>query len=66
MATMTLDLPEELAVRLDPLRDRLPKLLSQLLDAESAAKKFTLSATVMTHPVFLELIRAGRYPRTFP
>jgi hypothetical protein len=56
MATITLELPEELAVRLDPLRDRLPELLSQLLDTASAEKKFILSGTVLTHPVFLELI----------
>ena len=56
MVTITLEIPEELAVRLDPLRDRLPELLSQLLASESAEKKFTLSGTVMTHPVFLELI----------
>ena len=56
MATITLELPEELAVRLDPLRDRLPELLSQLLDSASAEKKLTLSGTSMTHPVFLELI----------
>lgn len=56
MVTITLELPEELAVRLDPLRDRLPELLSQLLDAASAEKKLTLSGTSMTHPVFLELI----------
>lgn len=56
MTTITLELPEDLAVRLDPLRDRLPELLSQLLDSKSAEKKFTLSGTVMTHPVFLELI----------
>lgn len=56
MATITLELPEELAVRLDPLRDRLPALLSQLLDSASAEKKLTFSGAVMTHPVFLELI----------
>lgn len=56
MATITLEIPEELAVRLDPLRDRLPELFSQLLDSAYAEKKFTLSGTVMTHPVFLELI----------
>ena len=56
MATITLEIPEELAVRLGPLRDRLPALLSQLLDADPAERKFTLSGTVMTHPVFLELI----------
>jgi len=56
MTTITLELPEDLAVRLDPLRDRLPELLSQLLDSKSAEKKFTLSGTVMTHPAFLELI----------
>src|SRR5712691_10474505 len=56
MTTITLELPEDLAVRLDPLRERLPELLSQLLDSESAEKKFTLSGTIMTHPVLLELI----------
>jgi hypothetical protein len=56
MTTITLELPEDLAVRLDPLRDRLPELLSQLLDSKSEEKKFTLSGTVVTHPVFLELI----------
>jgi hypothetical protein len=56
MATITLEVPEELAIRLRPLRDRLPELLAQLVDSESAEKKFTLSGTVMTHPVFLELI----------
>ena len=56
MATITLEIPEELAVQLDPLRDRLPELLSQLLDSASTEKKLTLSGTVMTHPVFLELI----------
>lgn len=56
MATITLELPEELALRLDPLRDRLPELLSQLLDSTSAEKKLMLSGTSMTHPVFLELI----------
>ena len=56
MTTITLELPEDLAVRLDPLHNRLPELLSQLLDSKSAEKKFTLSGTVMTHPAFLELI----------
>jgi hypothetical protein len=56
MATITLEIPEELAVRLGPLRDRLPALLSQLLDSDLAEKKFTFSGTVVTHPVFLELI----------
>src|SRR5258708_2633416 len=56
MVTIILELPEELAVRLDPLRDRLPELLSQLLDSASEKKKLTFSGTAMTHPVFLELI----------
>ena len=56
MATITLEVPEELVVRLGPLRDRLPELLSQLLDLESAEKKFMFSETVMTHPVLLELV----------
>lgn len=56
MATITLEIPEELAVRLDPLRARLPEILSQLLDSASTEKKFMLGGTTMTHPVFLELI----------
>jgi hypothetical protein len=39
-----------------PRRDRLLELLSQLLDSESSAKKFTLSETVMTYPIFLYLV----------
>jgi predicted transcriptional regulator len=29
MTTITLELPEELVVRLDPLRDQLPELLAE-------------------------------------
>ncbi len=56
MTTITLEVPEELAIRLSPLRDRLPALLAQLVESASAEKKFMLSGTIMTHPVFLELI----------
>src|SRR5262249_785553 len=56
MATITLEIPEELVIRLDPLSDRLAELLFPLFDSASAEKKLTLSGTAMTHPVFLELI----------
>ena len=42
MATITLELPEDLAVRLDPLRERLPELLSHLVDFASTERKFVL------------------------
>jgi hypothetical protein len=35
MAELTIQIPDELATRLEPLRERLPELLAQLLEAPS-------------------------------
>ena len=56
MTTITLEIPDELAVRLDPLRERLPELLSRVLAIAPAEAKVNASSEAMTHPVFLELI----------
>ncbi|MBW4523509.1 MAG: hypothetical protein KME16_28210 [Scytolyngbya sp. HA4215-MV1] len=37
MAEITIQIPDELAHRLEPLRSQLPELLSQLLDSDSSA-----------------------------
>lgn len=46
MAELTIQIPDELAHRLEPLRSRLPGLLSQLLDSASpAATPLAISTT---------------------
>jgi hypothetical protein len=56
MTTITLEIPDELAVRLDPLRERLPELLSHVLALTPPEAKLNASGTALTHPVFLEMI----------
>lgn len=56
MTTITLEIPDELAVRLDPLRERLPELLLHVLAFEPGEAKINASGAAMTHPVFLEMI----------
>ena len=46
MATITLQIPDELAQRLEPLQDRLPELLWQLL--ESTKKPTTIDPEINT------------------
>ncbi|MEL6384554.1 MAG: hypothetical protein AAFQ89_19270 [Cyanobacteria bacterium J06626_18] len=36
MAELTIQIPDELAERLEPLRNRLPELLSQWVDTDSS------------------------------
>ncbi|MEK6321444.1 MAG: hypothetical protein AABN33_07150 [Acidobacteriota bacterium] len=38
MTTITLEVPDELAARLDQLRDHLPALLSEVLNSETGKK----------------------------
>ncbi|NJK69313.1 MAG: hypothetical protein HC941_24825 [Microcoleus sp. SU_5_3] len=47
MATITLQIPDELAQRLEPLQNRLPELLWQLL--ELTKKPITIEPEVKTH-----------------
>ena len=47
MAQLTISIPDELAQRLEPLQDRLPELLTQLVEALSPP---TISADVISLP----------------
>jgi hypothetical protein len=47
MAELTISIPDELAQRLEPLQDRLPELLTQLVEALSPP---TISADVLSLP----------------
>ncbi len=51
MTTITLEIPDELAARLDPLRDLLPDLLSQVIELQSGSLRQSTA-----YPVFDELI----------
>ena len=56
MTTITLEVPDELAARLAPVRDRLPKLLSIALDLLPANTPLAVSAHEAAHPAFNEMI----------
>lgn len=56
MTTITLEVPDELAARLNQLHDRLPELLAQALEAWSAEKQIKVTGAAMAHPVFVEMI----------
>ena len=56
MSTITLEVPEELATRLAPLRDQLPRLLALALDLYPAGLPLTASASEAVHPAFREMI----------
>jgi hypothetical protein len=45
MAELTIQIPDELAERLEPLRHRLPELLSQLLDSTDSSPASLIEAT---------------------
>jgi hypothetical protein len=45
MAELTIQIPDELAKRLEPLRNRLPELLSQLLDGANSSSTSLAIAT---------------------
>jgi hypothetical protein len=56
MTTITLEVPDELAARLQPLRDRLPELLTQVLDSWPVEKTLKVTGSAVTYPVFQEII----------
>ncbi|MEJ7708341.1 MAG: hypothetical protein WKF84_00390 [Pyrinomonadaceae bacterium] len=56
MTTITLEVPDELAARLAPLRDQLPGLISQALELRSAEKAAKGVEQQMSHPVFVETL----------
>src|SRR4029077_8772402 len=55
MTSITLEVPDELAARLDQLRDRLPDLLSEALML-SASGNGTTTASSLRYPVLEEMI----------
>jgi len=56
MTTITLEVPDELAARLAPLRDRLPELLSAALELFPKGLPLAVSALDKVHPAFEEMI----------
>ncbi len=56
MTTITLEVPDELATRLVPVRDHLPQLLSMALEMFPAELPLDVSASEVVHPVFEEMI----------
>jgi hypothetical protein len=56
MTTITLEVPDELATRLDPWRDRLPDLLSQALELLPGERPVSVVAPAMRYQVFEEMI----------
>lgn len=56
MTTITLEVPDELAVRLDTRRNQLPQLLSMALDLLPLEKPFVGPTSEMVYPVFKEMI----------
>ena len=56
MTTITLEVPDELAARLMPLRERLPELLSMTLELFPAGLPLAVLASQAIHPAFEEMI----------
>ena len=56
MTTITLEVPDELAARINALRDRLPDLLSHVLELSSAEKTSQALRAAATHPVYREMM----------
>ncbi len=56
MTTITLEVSDELAARLAPMREHLPKLLSIALDLLPANAPLAVSGQEAAHPAFNEMI----------
>ena len=60
MAELTIQVPDELAERLQPLQNRLPELLKQLLDSMSASRRTEMLPnfpnTSASPPVYVEVL----------
>jgi hypothetical protein len=57
MTTITLEVPDELAARINTLRDRLPALLTSLLESPSTEKGSQALKAAATHPVYDEMMK---------
>lgn len=56
MTTITLEVPDELAARLAPLRDQLPDLISQALELRSAKSAAKETEQKSSYPAFTEAL----------
>lgn len=56
MTTITLEVPDELAARLNSLGGKLPELLSRLLESPVLGKQPATSRVATSHPVYKELV----------
>jgi hypothetical protein len=56
MTTITLDIPDDLAVQLIPLQDQLPELLSLAVDLFTIKPARSGASEDSVHPVFTEMI----------
>jgi hypothetical protein len=56
MTTITLEVPEALAARLTPMRDRLPQLLSTALDLLPLEAPLAMISSSVAQPIFNEML----------
>ena len=56
MTTITLDIPDDLAAQLMPLQDRLPELLSLMVDLFTIKRVPPTAGEDSVHPVFTEMM----------
>lgn len=56
MTTITLEIPDDMAARLTPLREQLPQLLSSALELWPSGLPLAITQPSSTHSVFDELI----------
>jgi len=56
MTTITVEVPDDLAARLDPLRDHLPALLSEVLNSGTGERVLRRLGSVPSHQVYDEMI----------
>src|SRR5262245_3582229 len=56
MTTITLEVPDELAIRLGSLGSRLPDVLAQLLEMSCGERMSDVVKRAATHPVYREMI----------
>ena len=56
MTTITIEVPDELAMRLGSLGSRLPDVLAQLLETSSGERMSDAVKRAATHPVYREMI----------
>ncbi|MDQ3256354.1 MAG: hypothetical protein M3R15_21105 [Acidobacteriota bacterium] len=56
MTTITLEVPDELAARINALGDRLPDLLSTALESPPAEKTSQALKMAATHPVYRQMM----------